>query len=290
VKPAPFDYESPATVEAAVALLDSPDRETKVLAGGQSLIPLLALRLARFELLVDLTRIQSLSFIRDDGDRLCVGSMTTQATALRSPVVQERVPLLARALPMIGHFQIRNRGTVGGSLAHADPAAELPAVALLLGAEIEIAGASGRRTVSAAEFFQGVWTTVVGAEEIVTEVRFPCPEGRWGWAVDEFSRRSGDFAIAGAAVGVRAGGDGAIEECRIAMFGVGPTPIRADRAATEVVGLRPDAVASQSIGRLAAEGVEPTGDVHGSSLYRKEIAALMVDRALRSALREVADA
>jgi carbon-monoxide dehydrogenase medium subunit len=290
VKPAPFQYEAPSTLDGATALLHAHRDDVKVLAGGQSLLPLLALRLTRFDLLVDLSRIESLNFVRDDGDQVAVGAMTTQAEALRSPVVRDRVPLLARALPLIGHFQIRNRGTIGGSLAHADPAAELPATALVLDAEFVVASPDRQRTVAAPEFFRDVWTTAVGPEEILTEVRFPCSKGKWGWALHEFSRRSGDFAIAGAAVGIRAGEGGLVEECRIAMFGVGPTPIRGGRAEMEVVGVRPDAVSWASMGRLAAESADPSDDVHGSSAYRREVAAVMVERALTAAAGDLARA
>ena len=204
--------------------------EAKVLAGGQSLVPLLALRLTRFEHLVDLNGVAALRGIEREDGSLRVGAMVRQAEAEHSDDVATSVPLLHRALPHIGHFQIRNRGTVGGSTAHADPASELPAVASALDAEMEVTGPTGVRTIAARDFFQSMWTTALEPDEILTAIRYPVWESRCGFAVEEFARRSGDFAIAGVACGVALTPHGTIARAAIALFGMGTTPLRADAA------------------------------------------------------------
>src|SRR3954465_2627408 len=197
MKPAPFEYHAPTTVDEVVGLLAEHGDEAKVLAGGQSLVPMLALRLTRFEHIVDLNRVDDLRGVSRTNGTLTVKAMTTQRTVEHDAAAGEGVPLLAQAIPLIGHFQIRNRGTVGGSIAHADPASELPAVALALDAELEIASQRGNRRVPASDFFLGTWTTSVGEDEILAAVHFPVWEGNSGFAVEELARRSGDFALAG---------------------------------------------------------------------------------------------
>ena len=204
MKPAPFRLHRPTTVAEATAVFAEYGDDAKVLAGGQSLVPLLALRLTRFEHLVDLNGVAALRGIEREDGALRVGAMVRQAEAERSDDVATSAPLLHRALPHIGHFQIRNRGTVGGSTAHADPASELPAVASALDAEMEVTGPTGTRTVAARDFFQSMWTTALEPDEILTAIRYPVWESRCGFAVEEFARRSGDFAIAGVACGARA--------------------------------------------------------------------------------------
>jgi len=285
VKPAPFAYHAPTTVADACALLAEHGDDAKVLAGGQSLVPLLALRLARFAHLVDLNRVPGISGIRRVNGSLEVGAMTRQAVAERSDLVKA-VPLLAQAVPLIGHFQIRNRGTVGGSIAHADPASELPAVALALDATMVVASPSGERTVPAASFFVSTWTTSLGAEDVLTAVRFPVWEGRTGFAVEEFARRSGDFAVAGAACAVSVASGDRVERAAIALFGMGPTPLRAADAEAALAGAAVSGADLAEIGQLAVRGTDPPDDLHGSSSYRHKVGAHLVTRALTRALEE----
>ena len=267
MKPAPFDYHAPTTVDEVVALLHERGDEAKVLAGGQSLIPMLNLRLARFATLVDIGRVASLRRLERVNGHVVVGSMVRQRELEACDVA-----LLAAATPLIGHFQIRNRGTLGGSIAHADPAAEYPAVALALDAELDIAGPAGARTVPAAEFFVGTWETALADDEVLVAVRFPVWGEGSGFSVEEVARRHGDFAIAGCACGVQMD-DGRISRAAIALFGVAGTPVRAEVAESALVGADADTVDAAEIGNLAAVGLEPPGDLHASGALRRRIAA-----------------
>jgi carbon-monoxide dehydrogenase medium subunit len=290
VKPAPFTLDTPSTVEEATALLAEHGDEAKVLAGGQSLVPLLALRLARYEHLVDLNRVGSLrSISRQDGG-LTVGAMVRQAEAERSAEVATAVPLLHWALPLIGHFQIRNRGTVGGSTAHADPASELPAVALALDAELVAHGPGGARTIPAREFFISTWTTALEPDELLTAIRYPAWAGLCGFAVEEFARRRGDFAIAGVACGVEVDGDGPVVRAAIALFGMAPTPVRAGDAEAALIGNPASQVDLAEIGRMAAVATDPSDDMHGNAAFRRRVAAHLTQRALARALEEATHA
>jgi carbon-monoxide dehydrogenase medium subunit len=272
-------------VADAVALLREHGDEAKPLAGGQSLVPLLALRLTRFGHLVDLNRIAALQGLRRDNGALEVGAMTRQAT-VEHAADAEAVPLLARAVPLIGHFQIRNRGTIGGSLAHADPASELPAVALALDAELVAAGPDGVRMIPARDFFVSTWTTALDSAEVLTAVRFPVRGGRGGWAIEEFARRAGDFAVTGAACAVALGDDGRVERAGIALFGMGSTPLRAAEAERALVGSTVDTADASEIGRLATVDTDPPDDLHGSSAYRRKVGAHVTGRAVARALEE----
>jgi carbon-monoxide dehydrogenase medium subunit len=285
MKPAQFEYHAPGTVSDVVALLAEHGDEIKPLAGGQSLVPMLALRLTRFEHLVDLNRVDELDGIRRDNGTLTVGATTRQATIERSELAQA-VPLLARAAPLIGHFQIRNRGTVGGSLAHADPAAELPAVALALDAHLEIATAAGRHTVPAADFFVGTWTTSLEPNELLTAVQFPVWDGRCGFVVDEVARRAGDFALAGVTTALQLDPGGTIQRAAIALFGMASTPVRASGAETALIGSQPDPAALREAAQLAVRDLDPPDDVHASSTYRRSVGAHLVERSLTRALDE----
>jgi len=264
--------------------------EARVLAGGQSLVPMLNLRLAVFEHLVDLGRVDALKGIERRNGSVRIDAGTTQAAVERSAEVAARVPLLARSIPLIGHFQIRTRGTVGGSIAHADPAAELPAVALALDAELEVRSTSGPRTVPAAEFFTGLWSTAVGEDELLAAVTFPVWEGRCGFAIREFARRHGDFAIAGAAVAVEVGDDDRVRRCGIGLLGLGSTPERASAAESNVVGVALSDLDPTEIGQLAVSSLDavPT-DLHGSADYRRRVGAAMVTDALSAAMEEARD-
>ena len=271
MKPAPFEYHAPETVDEVCALLAEHGDDAKVLAGGQSLVPMLALRLTRFEHLVDINRVAELSgFARENGT-LVVRAGTRQRVMERDRAIAEAAPLLARATPLIGHFQIRNRGTVGGSLAHADSASEYPAVAVALGAELELARRGGeRRRVSADDFFVGTWTTAARDDELLVAARFPVWPQASGFAIEEVARRHGDFALAGVACAITAGRAG------IALFGVGSTPVRA-RAAEEawLSGAR-----SADVADAALHEIDPPTDVHASASTRARIARHLVERAV----------
>jgi carbon-monoxide dehydrogenase medium subunit len=290
VKPAPFEHHAPTTVEEAIALLAEHGDEAKVLAGGQSLVPLLALRLSRFEHLVDLNGIAALQGVSHDGGSLVVGAMTRQAVAEHHPEVAAAVPLLHRALPHIGHFQIRNRGTVGGSTAHADPASELPAVALALDAELVAVGPSGTRTIPAREFFRSMWTTVLEPDDVLVALRYPIWTGRCGFAVEEFARRHGDFAIAGVACAVEVGSDDRVTRAGIALFGMGPTPVRADAAEAALVGEPVRGLDGRAVAAAAVAGTEPNDDIHGSGGYRRRVAAHLTEVAIGRAIEEATNA
>jgi carbon-monoxide dehydrogenase medium subunit len=278
MKPAPFEYHVPETVDDVLALLGEYGDEAKVLAGGQSLVPMLALRLTRFEHLVDLNRVPELAGVSRDNGTLVVRAVTRQRVMERDAAIAVAVPLLARATPLIGHFAIRNRGTVGGSLAHADSASEYPAVAVALGAELELAGLAGaRRRVAADDFFLGTWTTAVEADELLVAARFPVWPTRSGFAVEEVARRHGDFALAGVACAVSEGRAG------IALFGVGSTPVRA-RAAEEAVLAGASAA---DVAQAAVADLDPPADVHASSSTRLRIARHLVDRAVTRAREEL---
>ena len=284
MKPAPFCYHAPESLENAVALLAEHGDEAKPLAGGQSLVPMLSLRLASFEHLVDLNGVASLSSIARTNGSLRIGAMVRQATAEHSPEVAGAVPLLSRALPLIGHFQIRNRGTIGGSIAHGDPASELPAVALALRATVEAEGPSGTRRIASEDFFVSTWETALRDGEILAAVEFPAWSGTCGFAIEEVARRHGDFALVGVACGVEVNGPSVVR-AGIAMFGVGPTAIRVAAAEHALIAGGTGADLTE-IGRIAANDLTPPDDVHASSAYRKQVAAVVVRRALSRAIAE----
>jgi len=287
VKAAPFDHHAPESVADAAALLAEHGDEAKVLAGGQSLLPMLAMRLTRFEHLVDVSRVPELHGITTDGD-LRIGASTPQAVAEHDPVVADAVPLVARAIPHIGHFQIRNRGTVGGSIAHADPASELPAVALALDAVLEVAGATGTREIAATDFFEGTWSTALADDEILTGVRFPVWTGRQGAAVREVARRSGDFAIAGVAAAVELDAADRVARVAVGLFGVASTPVRASATEAALTGASvAEATAALADAALAAaDGFDAVDDLHATGAYRRRVTTHLVQTALTAAIQE----
>ncbi|MDX6744890.1 xanthine dehydrogenase family protein subunit M [Actinocorallia sp. A-T 12471] len=290
MKPPPLFYHAPETAAEAVALLADLGDEAKLIAGGQSLVPMLALRLAVFGHLVDLRRVAGVRGIERRDGRVWIGAATTQAEIGRSATVARYVPLLTRATPLIGHFQIRNRGTLGGSIAHADAAAEYPAVALALDAELETLSPRGSRTLPASAFFTGMWTTLLEEDELLTGVTFPERVPRSGYAVAEFARRSGDFAIAGAAVAVELDADGLIERCGIGMFGLGPTARRATAAEADLTGRAAAERTPQEVAEAAlAELGSVPADLHASADYRRHIGGVMVARAWKRAVEEAGD-
>lgn len=290
MKPSAFEYHAPASAEDAAALLAELGDGAKVLAGGQSLIPMLSLRLAAFDHLVDIGRIGELAGIRVTADVVTVGAGTTQAAIEANGEVAAAVPLLARATPLIGHFQIRSRGTLGGSLAHADPAAEYPAVTLALASEIEALSPRGRRCVAAADFFTGFWSTALEPDEVLVSVRFPVWTGRCGFAVREFTRRHGDFAVAGAAVAVGLDADDRVERCSIALIGMGSTPVRAHGAEAALVGGSSSPEGAEVGAMAVADLADVPSDQHGSAEYRRQVGAAMVARAWAEAMTEARDA
>jgi carbon-monoxide dehydrogenase medium subunit len=289
LKPTGFEYHVADTAGETVALLAELGDGAKVLAGGQSLIPMLSLRLTAFDHLVDVGRVDELATIGRDDGALVIGATTLDAEVGRNPEVAAAVPLLTRVTPLIGHFQIRNRGTFGGSLAHADPAAEYPAVALALDAELEALSPGGRRRIPAAEFFTGFWSTSLADDELLTAARFPVWSGRCGFGVREFARRHGDFAVAGAVVALQLDDDARVSRCAISLFGVGSTPVRATAAEDAVLG-RAD-VPADEVGRLAVAGLtDVPADLHGSAAYRTQVGAAMVARAWTDAIGEATSA
>ncbi len=286
MKPPRFDYLAPSSLEEALALRAEHGSESAVLAGGQSLMPLLNLRMAYPAALIDLGGVAELAGIRPLEGGLAIGAMTRQRRAERSELVLERCPLLAQALRHVGHLTIRNRGTVGGSIAHADPAAELPAVALALGAELVAQGLQGERTIPAEEFFLGFLTTALEPDELLVEVRLPAVggSGRVGSSFLEIARRHGDFALVGVAAVVALTGDGTIDDARLAFVGVGGAAVRAREAETQLRGSRPDEAVLAEAAELAVAELAPPSDVHASGSYRRRVAAVLARRALTEAI------
>ncbi|HEV8298425.1 MAG TPA: xanthine dehydrogenase family protein subunit M [Acidimicrobiales bacterium] len=283
MKPASFRYHAPDRLDDAVSVLAACGDTAKVIAGGQSLVPMMNLRLVAIGDLVDLSRVPGLDIIERRDGVVRVGATVRQSTAEHSDAVA-CVPLVQRALPLIGHFQIRNRGTIGGSLAHADPSSELPAIALALDAVVEATGPSGTRRIAAAELFESTWQTSLRDDEILTRVEFPVWSGSCGFAIDEVARRHGDFAIVGAAAGVQLD-DGRIARATVALFGVGATAVRAHDAEAALVDAGPDADLDE-IGQLATRDLDPPDDVHATGTYRREVAAVLVRRVLARAIEE----
>ena len=282
MKPPPFTYHDPTTIEEALDLLQHYGGEAKVLAGGQSLMPLLNFRLSAPTALVDINRITALSYVQPEAGQLRIGALTRQRTLEFSPLVREHLPLLYEATTLVGHLPIRTRGTLGGSLAHADPAAEYPAVATALEAELVVQGPKGQRILRPEEFFVGYLTTALAFDEVLVEIRFPTPPPTSGWAFVEFARRHGDFALVGIAALLDSEGE-RCQHARLATAGVGPTPLRL-RAAEQI--LEHDGVTEQSIEAAAvraAELVEPQSDLHASTEFRRHLTQVLTRRALRQA-------
>jgi carbon-monoxide dehydrogenase medium subunit len=282
VKPAKFAYHAPHSLAEAVALLKSYAGEARVLAGGQSLIPMMNFRIAAPSAIIDLNRMPGLDYIRHETGTVRIGAMTRQRNIEFSGVIAETLPLLRDAIKLVGHLPTRSRGTIGGSLAHADPAAELPMMLQVLEGEVVALGTAGERVIKAGEFFRSLLATALTTEEILTEVRFPVMPANAGYAVEEFARRHGDFAIcAVAAVLVREGARCA--KARLATGGTGPVPLRlkSAEAVLEQNGL--DEAAIEQAAAAAAREVEPMSDQHGSAEFRRHLTRVLAGRALRSA-------
>ena len=285
MKPAPFEYAAPPTLDDALTILAEKDPdEIKILAGGQSLMPLLNMRLARPELLLDLTRIEELSVVRAVDGGLSIGAMATKRQVEDSSLVRERNPLFFKSTVMIGHPQIRNRGTVGGSMVQADPAAEYPAVAVALGADLVAHGAEGERVMAADDFFITYLTTALEPGEILTEVRIPDLRPGTGWSIQEVARRHGDFAIVGA-VAILSLESGRCQDPRIVVFGASDRARRHPEAEALLAGQVPDATLLEAVGAAVADALEdPTEDVHASADYRRDLARVLSVRCLTEAL------
>lgn len=288
MKPAEFEYYDPASLEEALDLLFKLGDGSRALAGGQSLVPLMNLRLARPSYLIDLNRIGELRYLRVENGELRIGAMTRQREVERSPVVAAHWPLLRDATSYIGHVQIRNRGTVGGSLAHAYPSAELPVAMVALDAAFVLRGRKVQRTVRAADFFVTYMTTVLEAGELLVEIRVPPVPPRTGWSFQEVSRRHGDFALAGVAALVTLEEGGAIRQARLAF--TGPRPVRPSGAEELMGGQKPGEALFREIARAATSGLEQDSDIHASSDYRRSACEVLARRALAESVMRAAAA
>jgi carbon-monoxide dehydrogenase medium subunit len=284
VKPAPFRYEAPSSLPDVLDALASGD-DARALAGGQSLLPLLALRLAQPELVVDLRNVAELQAMRPFDGGIDVGAMVSQSTLATAPGVH---PLLHEAIPLIAHAQIRNRGTIGGSLAHADPSAELPAVAVALGATLGVDGPSGPRTVAASDFFESYFTTTMTSREVLVSAQLPSPRAGEGWAILEVARRQGDFALAGVAVRVVVDDVGDVGDVALVPFATGERPAVSTAAADVLVGQRPTSALLTAAARWAAAATDPPSDPHASGWYRRHAVAVLAERALGRAIGRAA--
>jgi carbon-monoxide dehydrogenase medium subunit len=289
VKPASFEYHAPESVAEVVELLAAHGDDAKPLAGGQSLVPLLALRLARFDHLIDLNKTESLAAVERSDGSIRIGSMTRQAVVESDPAIAAGAPLFALATPHIGHFQIRNRGTVGGSIAHADPAAEYPAVAVALDATLEIRSASGGRVVAAANFFDGAFSTAIEDDELLVAIDVPVWSGPSGFAIREVSRRHGDFALIGAVVGLQVDIDMNIDRAAVVLFGAGSRPQRLQNVEAELLGRNATTMSFGDLGRLASESLDVIDDGHASGSYRRRVGDHVTGQAIASAAQRAVE-
>jgi aerobic carbon-monoxide dehydrogenase medium subunit len=279
--PAKFDYVAPESVADALAALGSDSDEIKVIAGGQSLLPVLRLRLAAPTLLVDLGRIDELKGVSDDGDAIVIGAMTTHDEVASNPLVAEHAAVLAKTAETVADPQVRHRGTLGGALVHADPAGDLPAPILALDAELVVAGAGGERTVAAADFFQDLFTTAVGEDELLTKIRIPKHTG-WGAHYEKFNRIAQAWSIVGVAATVRSDG-GSIAEAKVALTNMGSTALRASAVESALAGQPATEDAVRAAAASAAEGASPPSDANGDADYRRHLATVLTRRAVLAA-------
>jgi carbon-monoxide dehydrogenase medium subunit len=287
MKPAPFEYFAPETLDEALSILAERGDQAKVLAGGQSLIPAMNFRLAQPAELIDLNRIAALRYARHDGNGgLLVGSMTSQRQLERDPLIAEVSPLLHEAMPFVAHPQIRNRGTLGGSLAHADPAAELPVIAVAQDWQIRARSLAGERSIAASDFFQGMFTTALQPGEILTEVIIPAMPPHSGWAFLEVARRHGDYAMMGVAVLVTLGEDGVCKRARLVYLNAGDRPVMAGESVGRLVGEKPSTRLLAAVAEDASQDeIAPFGNVHASVDYQRHLAHVLTQRALQTAFQ-----
>ncbi len=287
MKPAPFKYLAPRSRQEVLDALRRYGPEAKLLAGGQSLVPLLAMRLARPAIIIDLNRVPDLAFIKFARGELAIGAMTRQRVVEADAMAAARVPLLCETLRWVGHPQIRTRGTIGGSLAHADPSAELPAVAAVLGARMVLSSARGERILDATRFFVGYLTTALEPDELLTEVRVPAQPPGAGWAFAEVARRHGDFALVGVAALLQCDGDRRCTDARLAFTGVGPGPVRVFEAEHHLLGRRITAAGVEEAARMVEGALDPDSDIHASAAYRRHVAGVLAARAVMQAMGRV---
>mgnify|MGYP001029456094 FL=1 len=282
MKPPPFDYFAADCIEAAIQALADAGGDGKIIAGGQSLMPMLNFRLLRPSILIDINRIPDLAYVRDDGDEIRIGPLTRHRVLETSELIAKQFPVLHEAMGYVAHLAIRNRGTIGGSLSHADPAAELPMMSLLLDARLEVQSNAGRRTIEARDFFLGALTTALEDGDMLVEVRLPKLQEGTGWAFEEVARRSGDFALASVAVIMSSDGD-RVSDLRIGMMGVGETPMRATEAENILTGQRySEAAVAAAVDAIRA-AVEPNTDLHASADYRRHLVGILAQQALAKA-------
>ena len=282
--PAPFDYHAPTTLAEAIALLQRHGDQAKVLSGGQSLLPLLKLRVGAAGHLVDIGRIPGLEYIKEEDGFLKIGGRTRESELERSEIVKSKYPILHDTARVIADPLVRNRATIGGNLAHADPANDHPATMLALGAEVTATGAKGHRSIPIGQFFTGLFSTALAADEILTEIRVPIPPPRSGGAYVKLERKVGDFATAAAAAQITLGAGGEVERAGIGLTAAGPTPIKATEAERFLLKKKPDAAAIAEAARLAAAAAAPTADRRGSVQYKREMARVLTARALTKAI------
>jgi CO/xanthine dehydrogenase FAD-binding subunit len=285
MKPAPFDYHAPTTISVALDLLSEYGGDARLLAGGQTLVPMMNFRLASPAVIIDLNQVKGLDFIEMSGDVVRIGAMTRQRTVEFSPLVAEKLPLLTKAIRMVGHLPTRSRGTIGGSLANADSAAELPMALQVLEGEVVVAGPNGQRSIKAADLFVDSMVTTLEEDEILIEVRFPVISPKARFAVDEFSRRRGDFAIAAIAT-VLTFEDGRCRTARLASAGVSPSSTRLLAAEQLLEGEVIDAAIIARAGEVAAEAIEPMADRNASEAYRRHLTKTLTIRVLERAAQE----
>ncbi len=283
--PSAFDYHAPGTLEEAIGLLEQHGEEAKVLSGGQSLLPLLKLRLGFATQLVDIGRIPDLEYIKEEDGHLKIGGATRETTLERSDLIKSKYPILLDTARVIADPLVRNRATVGGNIAHGDPANDHPATMLALGAEVIAVGTAGERTIPITEFFVALFTTALKSDEILTEIRIPIPPANSGGAYIKLERKVGDYATAAAAAQVTLSGDGKVEQVGIGLTAVGPTPVKATDAEASLSGKQPDEAAIAAASQLAAQATSPTADRRGSVEYKREMARVLTARALARAVQ-----
>jgi CO/xanthine dehydrogenase FAD-binding subunit len=289
MKPPAFEYVAPDSLDMAVVALAQAGGDGKIIAGGQSLVPMLNFRLLRPSILIDINRIGGLAYVDESEKSIRVGALTRHFQLETSPLIARHLPVLSRAMTYVAHLAIRNRGTIGGSLSHADPAAELPMMAMLLDAELGIASTAGRRTVAAHDFFLDALTVDLADGDIVTEIVLPKLPPKTGWGFEEVARRSGDFALAAVAVTLTLA-DGAVAEARIAMTGVGPTPKRASEAEALLAGGRVEGTLIDRVTQAVRADVSPETDLHASADYRRHLVGVLAGRAVAAAWRRANEA
>ena len=283
MKPARFDLLTPSSIDEVLSLLSKHGPEARLLAGGQSLVPMMNFRLARPSILIDLNQVPDLDYINDSGNSLVIGAMTRERTIENNALIEARAPLLHEATKLIGHLPIRTRGTIGGSLANADPAAEYPAVALALDCQIVAQSVRGQRVIDAADFITAPLTTTLAEDELLTEIIVPKASETSGSAFIELARRHGDFALAGVAARLSLSED-RISEVGLAACGAGPGPVRLRNAEAILAGCNPDEVSLDAVADLAAEDVDPETDIHASAQYRRKLTGVLAKRAVAKAI------